>query len=192
MARIDTATGEVGDVVDLGQTVVQPQVLGDSLWVHESDGLTEYDATTGDELDRVDIVTHRVHDFFVTEDAIWFLADVDNFEQTGLVVRLDPETGREGQVRILESRPSHLTVADGQVFVSGSTGMLFEVSTDDDQALEILAAEQVTVSTKDLRGLIVQDDIVWVADGTNGVVHQSIDGLEGDDPVTDGSEPSIG
>jgi hypothetical protein len=191
MVRIDTATGEMGDVIEVGEIVVQPQVLGDSLWVYESDGITEYDNTTGEQLNKLEIVNHRVHDFYATEDSIWFLADVDNFDETGLVVRLDPETGEESQVRISKSTPSHITVGDDQVFVTGTGGFLFEVSTDTDRPPAILAGEQVTVSTKDLRGVTVLDDIVWVADGTNGIVHQPITGVEGGDITTD-TEPSVG
>jgi hypothetical protein len=55
-----------------------------------------------------------------------------------------------------------------------------ELTADPDTPPELVATEQVTVSIKDLRGLIVQDGTVWVADGTNGIVHQSIADLEGD------------
>jgi hypothetical protein len=117
---------------------------------------------------------------------------VDNFEETGLVVRLDPETNREnGRYRLTETKPSHITVADGQVFVTGSGGLLMELTTDPDRPPTLIATEQVTVSTKDLRGVTVLDDIVWVADGTNGIVHQPITGVEGGD-ITDVTEPQVG
>jgi hypothetical protein len=172
----------------VGESVVQPQVLGDSLWVYESDGITEYDNTSGEELNKIETPNRRIHDFFATEDAVWVLADVDNLLETGVVVRFDPATGFENGVRRLQkTRPAHITVADDQVFVSGSGGLLMELTADPESAPELVATEQVTVSTKDLKGLIVQDGVVWIADGTNGVVHQPIAGIEGEnleeDPV---------
>ena len=193
MARIDTGTGEIGDVIDVGEVVVQPQVLGDSLWVYESDGLTEYDNTTGEQLNKLDTPDLRVHDFYATEDAIYVLANVDNFEDTGLVVRLDPVEGVEnGRARLTDTRPSHITVADGQVFVTGSGGLLMELTTDPDRPPSLIATEQVTVSTKDLKGVTVLDEIVWVADGTNGIVHQPVNGVEGGEDTTDVTVPSVG
>ena len=192
MVRIDTGTGEIGDVIEVGEVVVQPQVLGDSLWVFETDGITEYDNTTGEELNKIDTSDIRVHDFYATGDEVYVLANVDNFEETGLVVRLDPETNREnGRYRLTETKPSHITVADGQVFVTGSGGLLMELTTDPDRPPTLIATEQVTVSTKDLRGVTVLDDIVWVADGTNGIVHQPVTGVEGGD-ITDVTEPQVG
>ena len=192
MVRIDTGTGEIGDVIDVGEVVVQPQVLGDSLWVFETDGITEYDNTTGEELNKIDTSDIRVHDFYATDGEVYVLANVDNFEETGLVVRLDPETNREnGRYRLTETKPSHITVADGQVFVTGSGGLLMELTTDPDRPPTLIATEQVTVSTKDLRGVTVLDDIVWVADGTNGIVHQPVTGVEGGD-ITDVTEPQVG
>jgi streptogramin lyase len=195
MVRIDTADGSIGDVIDVGDAVVQPQVLGDSLWVYESDGVTEYDNTSGEEIEKINTSNRRVHDFWVTEENIWLLADIDNVAETGFVVRLDregadpsiPAARERGQYRLQNTRPSRITVADGQVFVSGSGGLLMELTADDDAAIRLLATEQVAVSTKDLKGLIVQDGTVWIADGTNGVVHQPISGIEGenleDEPV---------
>ena len=193
MVRIDTTTGEMGDVIDVGEVVVQPQVLGDSLWVYESDGITEYDNTTGEELNKLETPDLRIHDFYATEEAVYVLANVDNFEETGLVVRIDPVEGQEnGRARITDTRPSHITVADGQVFVTGSSGLLMELTTDPDRPPSLIATEQVTVSTKDLRGVTVLDEIVWVADGTNGIVHQPVDGVEGGEDTTDVTTPSVG
>ncbi len=45
--------------------------------------------------------------------------------------------------------------------------------------------EQVTVSTKDLRAVVVADETIWIADGTNGVVHQAIADIEGEVSTTD-------
>ena len=192
MVRIDTASGEVGEPIDVGQPVVQPQVVGDSLWVYETDGITEYDADTGEERNKIDTSEHRVEHFFATEDAVFILADVDNFEHTGLVIQLNPRDGSEdGQSRIQDSRPTRITVADDQIFVSGTAGFLTELepsraadaSGEGGNRMRIVGMEQVTVSTKDLRGLTVQDGVVWVADGTNGVVHQPVDGIEGESPT---------
>jgi hypothetical protein len=170
---------------------VQPQLLGDSLWVYETDGITEYDAETGEELNKVDTHQFQVHDFVATEDDIFLIADVDAFDETGVVHQLDPEDGSpNGQRRIQDSTPARIAVADGQIFVVGSGGLLTELAPargpedpDGAAAMEILASEQVTVSTKDLRGVIVQDGVVWVADGTNGIVHQPVSDIEGDAPT---------
>ncbi len=182
MLRVDTRRGEVGEPIDLGEDVVQPQVLGDSLWVFESDGLTEYDATTGEEQRKIDTSDFRVHDFVATEDHLFVLANVDNFEQTGLLVRLDlQDDGSEsGRARIQESAPTHLAAAGDQVFVVGTGGILTEFESLPDRSPTPIATEQVTVSTKDLRTVIVVDETIWIADGTNGVVHQPITGIEGE------------
>jgi streptogramin lyase len=174
MVRVES-DGTFDEAVDLGESVAQPQVLDDVLWVHETEGLAEFDVESGEQL-RVVETTRRVKDFAVDDNALYLLADVDNFEQTGLVVRLDLEDGTETPYRITESRMSHVAVAGEQLFVSGSQGMLFELSTD---PLRLVAEEQVAVSTKDLRGTIVHDGVVWVADGTNGVAFQPVDGIDG-------------
>jgi hypothetical protein len=174
MVRIEN-DGTIGEPVDLDESVAQPQVLDDALWVHLTEGLAEYDVESGEQR-RVVQSSRRIHDFVADNRALWLLADLDNFEQTGLVVRLDLEDGTETPYRITESRLSHLAIAGEQLFVSGSQGMLFELTTD---PLRLVAEEQVTVSTKDLRGTIVLDDTVWVADGLNGVVHQPADGIDG-------------
>jgi len=191
MVRLDTSSGELGEVVDVEGSVVQPQVLGESLWVYESDGITEYDSGSGDELNKIDTHQYRVHDFAATEDDVFIIADVDAFEETGVVYQLNPEDGTsDGQRRIQDSTPSRITAADGQVFVTGSGGFLTELApardTSDPEgaaAMRIVATEQVTVSTKDLRDLVVHDGVIWIADGTNGVVHQPIDDIEGDAPT---------
>jgi hypothetical protein len=185
MVRVE-GDGTVGEAIDLGEPVVQPQVLDDVVWVNETSGLGEYDAESGERLRLVE-TEHSVHDFVADDRALWLLADVDNVDQSGLVVRLDPDEGTEdGRLRIADARPSHLAVAGEQLFISGSGGLLFELATE---PLTLLASEQVAVSTKDLRGIIVHDDVVWIADGTNGIVHQPIDGIEGDIP-TDTTVPA--
>ncbi|HYF45794.1 MAG TPA: hypothetical protein VD926_06250, partial [Acidimicrobiales bacterium] len=105
LVRVDTATGEVDDPVDVDETVVQPQVVGDALWVYESDGLTELDAATGEERRKVDTSDFRVHDFHATPDHLFVLADVDNFDQTGLLIRIDlaGDAAESGRVRIQDS-----------------------------------------------------------------------------------------
>ncbi len=179
MVRIE-GDGTIGEPIDIGEPVAQPQVLDDVLWVHLTAGLAEYDAASGEQV-RVVETDRRIHDFVADDRALWLLADLDNFAQTGFVVRLDLEDGTETPYRITESRLSHVAVAGEQLFVSGSAGMLFELSMD---PLRLIATEQVAVSTKDLRGTIVRDDVVWVADGTNGVVHQPVDGIDGEIPTT--------
>lgn len=180
MVRIDTTTGSVDEPVDLDHSVAQPQVLGDALWVNRSDGFGEYDADTG-EPRRVVATDHEIHDFVADRQAIWAIVDVDNFEGTGEVVRIDPDDGTEqSRMRIIEQRPSRIAIAGDQVFVTATEGQLFEMSTD---PLRLVASEQVASSDKDLRAVVVLDDRVWVADGTNAVAFQSVDDITGI-PVT--------
>jgi streptogramin lyase len=186
MVRLDTETGEFDEPIDLGQSVVQPQIVGDSLWVYQSDGITEYDSTTGEELRQLDTAASRVHDFFATEDSVYVIVNTDNVEEEGFLVRMDPDNAEQSsesapRVRLQESTPTHLAAIDEQVFVSGTAGILQEVeSLANETHLTLIASEQVTVSTKDLRTVIVLDDTIWIADGTNGVVHQPISGIEGE------------
>jgi hypothetical protein len=190
MTRLDTGTGELDDPIDVGESVVQPQVVGDSLWVFESDGLTEYDNTTGEQLRQLDTAASRVHDFYATEDFVYLIVNTDNIEEEGILVRMDPDNTEQSsesapRVRLQKSTPTHLTAVGEQVFITGTNGILQEVQSVPDESrapLTIVASEQVTVSTKDLRTVIVVDDTIWIADGTNGVVHQPISGIEGDIP----------
>jgi streptogramin lyase len=188
MVRLDTESGQLGDVIDVGEVVVQPQVQGDSLWVYETDGITQYDGTTGEEQVKYDTSTFQVHEFFAAEDFIYVLANVDAFDKTGLLLRLDPDepdgAANAARVRIMDSTPSHVAAEGDQVFVSGSGGMLFEYRSVADEPLTAVAAEQVTVSTKDLRTVVVDEETVWIADGENGVVHQPVEGVSGDPTAT--------
>lgn len=192
LTRLDTATGEFSDPIDTDESVVQPQVVGDSLWVYQSDGLTEYDNTSGEQIRQIATADIRVHDFYGTEDFLFVLANVDNFELTGLLLRIDlsdenPTTAGASRVRISKSTPTHLTATGEQVFVTGTGGVLSEFSAAPDEPITPVATEQVTVSTKDLRTVIVQGETIWIADGTNGVVHQPITGVEGE--ITDDTTP---
>jgi hypothetical protein len=194
MIRLDTETGEFDDPIDLDQSVVQPQIVGDALWVYQSDGLTEYDNTTGEQLRQLDTAASRVHDFFATEDSVYLIVNTDNVAEEGFLVRMDPDNDEQSsesapRVRLQKSTPTHLTAIGEQVFVSGTGGILQEVeSLENESHLTLVASEQVTVSTKDLRTVIVLDDTIWIADGTNGVVHQPISGIEGE-VVTDDTTP---
>jgi hypothetical protein len=198
MVRLDTGSGEFDEPVDLEQSVVQPQVLDDALWVHQSDGVTEFDATTGEQRRQLDTAASRVHDFFATEDFVYLLVNVENVDETGVLVRMDPDNDDQSsesapRQRIQGSTPTHLTATGTQVFVTGSLGMLHEFESDPDEgSLTPVASEQVTVSTKDLRTVIVQDETLWIADGTNGVVHQAIDDIEGDVSTEDAPLPGTG
>ena len=184
MARVDTDSGTVVDVVDVGESVGQPQIVGDRLWVNQAGALGGYDAETGEQIDLL-VTEHRIHDFVVADDAVWLVADVDNFEATGLVVRLDPDDGSEtARLRVADARPSRLALEGDRIYLSAGEGTLIELST---VPLAVVATEQVAVSTKDLQGITVLDDTIWVADGTNGVVHQPVGDLEGS-PVEPGDD----
>lgn len=186
MVRLDTGSGEFDEPVDLGQSVVQPQVVGDSLWVYQSDGVTEYDSASGEQLRQLNTRASRIHDFFATEDVVYLLANTDPIEEEGLLVRMDPDNEDQSsesapRVRIQNSTPTHLTAVGNQVFVTGDAGLLHEFeSLPDESRLTAIATEQVTVSTKDLRTVIVFDETLWIADGTNGVVHQHVGDVEGE------------
>jgi hypothetical protein len=187
MTRLDTESGEFDEPIDLGEVVVQPQVVGDSLWVNETEGITEYDNTTGEQLRRLDTIASRVHDFFATEDFVYLLINTDPIEEIGTLVRMDPDNpdvsaeSSHARARIQKSTPTHLTAVGDQVFVTGTLGQVHEFFSDpDEDKLTPVATEQVTVSTKDLRQVIVVDNYMWIADGTNGVVFQDIDDIEGE------------
>ena len=176
MVRIDTDTGEVDDTVDLERAASQPQIVGDALWVNEPDGLGEFDADTG-EARRVVESSRQIRDYEVTEDGLWILGDVDEEDETALVLRLDPVDGTESdRVELTDTVPTHLAVLGDQVFVAGSEGRLMELNA---APLALLATEKVARSDKDLRDVVVAEDVVWVADGTNGIVHRPIDGIGG-------------
>ena len=184
MVRLDTGSGDFDDPVDLDQSVVQPQVVGGSLWVNQTDGVTEYDSTSGEQGRQLDTTASRVHDFFATDDFVYLIINTDAIEEIGTLVRMDPDNADQSsesapRVRIQKSTPTHLTAVGEQVFVTGTLGQLHEVESLPDEGLTLIATEQVTVSTKDLRTVIVLDETLWIADGTNGVVHQRIDDIEG-------------
>ncbi len=193
MIRLDTATEEFDDPISLDESVVQPQVVGDSLWVNTTEGITEYDNTTGEQLRQLDTLASRVHDFYATEDYVYLIINTDPVEEIGYIVRMDPDEERQSaesapRRKIQKSTPTHLTAIGDQVFVTGTLGTVNEINSDPEgglDALTIVATEQVTVSTKDLRTIIVRDGTLWIADGTNGVVHQRIDDIEGEVPTDD-------
>src|SRR4029453_12093343 len=54
MVRLDTATGELGDPVELGENVVQPEIVGDDLWAHITDGIARFDVETGEQQQLID------------------------------------------------------------------------------------------------------------------------------------------
>ena len=187
MVRLDTGSGEFDDPIDLDQSVVQPQIVGDALWVNQTDGVTEYDNTSGEQLRQLDTTASRVHDFYATEDFVYLLINTDPIEEIGTLVRMDPDNDEvsaessPARRRLQKFTPTHLTAVGDQVFVTGTLGQVHELESDpDSNQLTEIATEQVTVSTKDLRTVIILDETMWIADGTNGVVFQNINDIEGE------------
>jgi hypothetical protein len=166
MVRLDTATGELGEPVELGENVVQPDVVGDDLWAHITDGIARFDLETGEQQQLIE-TEQRIHDFAVDHDGVWALVNVDNLEGTGELVKFDLEDGAEQGGRLhFTTRPSHLTTLDDRVFVSSAEGLVYEIGKS---PVALAGDEQITASTKDLRGLVAIDNELWVADGLNGV-----------------------
>jgi len=178
MAQVDADSGEVAQTVDVGQSVVQPQVVGDSLWVVRSDGLGEYDLDSGEELAVIES-DRAVRGYAVGEDALWMLTDIDGEEEQGTVVTVDLGSGEQTTATVVGgTRPSGIVLVDGdQLVVTGSGGIMVHVSTD---PLLPVAAEQVSLENALLRGPVYWDGRVWAADGIDGVVYQTLDDIEGD------------
>ena len=178
MAQVDAETGEIAQTVDVGQNIVQPQVVGDALWVVRSDGLGEYDLDTGEEL-RVIESDRAIRGYAVGEDAAWLLTDIDGELEQGTVVTVDLASGEQTtEVVVGGTRPSGMVlVDDDQLVVTGSGGMMVLVTTD---PLQPEAAEQVALENAIIRGAVYWEDRVWAADSIDGVVYQSVDDIQGD------------
>lgn len=173
VVRLDTETGEFGEVIQVAENVAQPAIDGDVLWLHTKGGIAQLDVRTGETIETWDSGDHVVHDFTVSADSVWALVDVDNFEQTGLLIRYDKDTGEEdGRLRLL-TRPSHLEVTGNRVYVTALEGLVEVIDTDPVQLVE---EDQITVSTKDLRGVDAFEGRLWVADGYNGVAFIDLPG----------------
>ena len=177
MAQVDAESGEVAQTLDIGQSIVQPQVVGDVLWVVRSDGLGEYDLETGDEL-RVIESDRTIRGYAVGEDAIWLLTDIDGELEQGTVVTVDLASGQQTtEVVVGGTRPSGMVLVDDRLVVTGSGGMMVLVATD---PLQPEAAEQVALENAIIRGAVYWEDRVWAADSIDGVVYQSVDDIQGE------------
>jgi hypothetical protein len=177
MAQVDAESGEVAQTLDIGQSIVQPQVVGDVLWVVRSDGLGEYDLDTGDEL-RVIESDRTIRGYAVGEDAIWLLTDIDGELEQGTVVTVDLASGQQTtEVVVGGTRPSGMVLVDDRLVVTGSGGMMVLVATD---PLQPEAAEQVALENAIIRGAVYWEDRVWAADSIDGVVYQSVDDIQGE------------
>ncbi len=170
MVAVDPSEGEVVETVDLDGPVAQPLVVDGALWAQVGGDLARFDATDGDEQDTV-ALDLGVHDFVVDGGDVIALVDVGRDDQTSFLVRLDPRSGDEEGRMALPAPPSHLTLVDDRVWVASADGMLIEATAS---PLRFVREEQVTVSTRDLQGLVAHDDELWVADGDEGVAYLSL------------------
>jgi len=180
LVKVDEDAGAVVDVIDVGQNVARPRIVGDSLWVIRSDGFAEYDADTGEELDVVES-DRAVRDYAVGDGVIYFITDVDAEDESGVVVALDRETGAERTVTVGGTRPTRLGLDGDQLFVSGTSGKLVRISTD---PFLLAGQAQVSLDTRNMRGLTFADERIWIADGVAAVSYIGVD------DVTD--EPTVG
>ncbi len=177
LVQVDAESGEIGETVDIGQSIFQPQIVDGSLWVARSDGVANFDLDSGEELQVVQSA-RAIRGYAVGEDTIWVLTDVDGEIEQGTVVAIDRETGDEIAATVIGgTRPSGLVVAGDQLVITGSGGMMVRVGTD---PLQPDAAEQVSLQNALLRGPVFWEDRVWAGDGIDGVVYQSVDDISGE------------
>jgi len=178
MAQVDAETGEVAQTVDVGQNIVQPQVVGDVLWVVRSDGLGEYDLDTGEELRFIES-DRTIRGYAVGQDALWLLTDIDGELEQGTVVTVDLASGEQTtEVVVGGTRPSGMVLAsDEQLVVTGNGGKMVRISTD---PLRLEGAAQVDLENANLRGPVYWEGRVWAADGIESVVYQSVDDIDGE------------
>ncbi len=178
MAQVDAESGEVVQTVEVGQNIVQPQVVGDALWVVRSDGLGEYDLDTGEEL-RVIESDRTIRGYAVGEDALWLLTDIDGELEQGTVVTVDLPSGEQTtEVVVGGTRPSGMVLVEGeQLVITGNGGMMVRVATD---PLRLEGASQVDLENANLRGPVYWEGRVWAADGIESVVYQSVDDIDGE------------
>lgn len=177
MAQVDAETGEVAQTVDVGQSIFAPQVVDGSLWIARSDGVANFDIDSGEELQVIES-SRALRSYAVGEDTIWALTDIDGELEQGTVVGIDRGTGDEiGATVVGGTRPSGLVVVGDRLVVTGSSGRMVLVATD---PLQPEAAEQVALENALLRGAVYWEDRVWAADSIDGVIHQSVDDIQGD------------
>ena len=187
MVRLDTATGEVGEPIDLGQSVVQPQIVGDSLWVHESDGITEYDADDRRaSCDQLDTARTGSTTSSPTEDAVCVIVDVGQLREDGprssgstrtttsSERRPGPHPGLAPDAHHRRRRPG-LRVRERRACCTRSSHRRGRPAPR--RSIASRAGDGVDQGPA---GADRAGRHVWVADGTNGVVHQPIAGIEGD------------
>ena len=118
MAQVDAATGEIGQTVDVGQNVVQPQVVGDAVWVVRSDGLGGVRPRDRRGAAGSSRATDR-RGYAVGEDAD-LAADRHRRRRrgTGTVVALGlARARRTGEVVVGGTRPPPIVLADGDQLV---------------------------------------------------------------------------
>ena len=177
MAQVDAESGQLGETLDIGQSIFQPQIVDGSLWVARSDGLANFDLDTGEELQVVES-GRAIRGYAVGEDTIWVLTDIDGELEQGTVVALDIATGNEaGATVVAGTRPSGIVVAGDQLVITGNGGTMVRLSTD---PLEPVGSAQVSLQNALLRGPVLWDDRIWAADGIDGVVYQTVDGISGE------------
>lgn len=177
MVQVDTESGAIGETVDIGESIFQPQIVQGSLWVARSDGLANFDIDTGEELRFVES-SRAIRGYAVGEATIWVLTDLDGELEQGTVVGIDIESGDEtGATVVAGTRPSGIVVVGDQLVITGSGGMMVQVATD---PLRPDAAEQVALQNALIRGPVLWEDRIWAADSIDGVVFQTVDGIEGE------------
>ncbi len=186
MAQVDSGSGEIVQTIDLDQNVVQPQIVGDSLWVVRADGMAEYDVDTGEER-RVVETDRRARGYAVGGSTLWLLTDVRAELEQGTVVSIDLDTGQEtGAIVVAGTRPAGITLAGAdELVVSGSGGMMVRLSADPVRAV---AAEEVDVQGANLRSPLFWEGRIWAADGVDGVVYPSVEDIQAE-PTTGTTVP---
>jgi streptogramin lyase len=122
LIRIDATTGRIYGEIPLGvRSASDISVDGSSVWVAGYNAVLRIDPRTDQVVKRIRFPERStslegIQDMDVAEGSVWL-----TLTQRGLLVRLDPDTGRVRAVVELPVAGGRIVVADGSVWVAGCT-----------------------------------------------------------------------
>lgn len=151
VSRIDGATNEVGDTVDVGRGPCAIASDGEALWIGilSELALVRFDPQTKQVTDRFE-VGGPVWDIQVGHGAVWV-----SVQQAKTLLRIDPDTRQVEKTFDAGAQPSGVAITSNEVWLATSVGTIMRVDPETNERLP---------------DITVEGDPSWFASGPDSVV----------------------
>ena len=176
MVRIDLATNEDTNEIDIGEDMTSVSAVGTDVWIAKgADGdpgeLVRFDAIGLEGTAVVDVGT-APNQVSATDDVVWVASTTDN-----TVTRVDPDTNQVTATIDLDVEPSAIAAVEDAVWVlSTDSASLTRIDPDTNEALSVVDLDQDGGASP--VAVAATADAVWAVDG-------ELDEVALVDPATD-------